>query len=165
MEDIKISSAISEFNSQQDVDQFVLQTEKLAEKINNEDIAIQLYKNISYLRAASELYFVPDIVFSWKDLALSYIKSSAALFECVYYEQIAKIHQQGFDVFQSLEPLVLNNSLSANELFSLIHGFNVDMKEFNKYCKKYHKEQFNYYKCNNDILEQKYQIWLTGGIL
>lgn len=161
MEDIKMPSAISEFNNQQDVDRFVLKTEGLAEEVDNETTAIQLYKNISYLKAASELYFVPDIIFSWEELALYYIESPAAVFECVHYEQIEKMHQQGFDVFRSLEQHVLNNLLPADALFGLIHGFNIDVKEFNKYCKKYHKEQFDYYKCDNDNLEQRYQIWLT----
>lgn len=149
------------FSNQEDVDKYVLETEKLAEEVNDEESAIKLYKHISHLKSVEELYFVPDIVWSWEEMALSYIESTAAVFECVYYEQMHDVHKRGVEAFQSLEQDVLNGFLSQDVLFGLIHGFNVDFKFFNKYCKKYHQEPFDYYQCVSDELQQKYNIWLV----
>ena len=148
------------FLNQEDVDKYVLETEKLAEKVNDEESAIDLYKHISRLKSVEELYFVPDIVMSWEEMALSYIESSAAVFECVHYEQISEIHKKGFEAFKSLEQHVLNGLLPQEALFGMIHGFNVDVKNFNKCCKKYHQEPFDYYQCVNGELQQKYNLWL-----
>ena len=148
------------FVDQDEVDQYVLDTEEIADQVKDEKTAMSLYKRISRLKTVSELYFVPDIVFSWEEMALCYIESPAAVFECVHYEQIQEMHKRGFEAFQSLEQHVLNQMLPAEALFGMIHGFNVDVKEFNKYCKKYHQEPFDYYKCVNDSLQQKYNLWL-----
>jgi hypothetical protein len=164
MEDIKLPSSISSFCSQDDVDQYVLETEKLAEEVSDEESAIKLYKRISILKLASELYFVPDILFSWEEMALCYIESPAAVFECVHYEHIEKIHQRGFKAFKTLEGHVLNNLVSEDVLFGMIHGFNIDVKQFNKYCKKYLQEPFDYYQCDNDELQQRYNIWLEEKV-
>jgi hypothetical protein len=148
------------FSSQKEVDKYVLKTEELAEEVMDEENAIILYKRISCLKRVQDFYFVPEIVLSWEEMALSFIESPAAVFECVHYEQITKIHQQGFEAFQSLEKHVLNNLLPEDALFGMIHGFNIDVKQFNKYCKKYHQEPFDYYKCHNDTLQQRYNLWL-----
>ena len=151
------------FTDQEGVDKYVLETEEYAEQCQDEETAIKLYKRISRLQTASQLYFVPDIVFSWEEMALSYIESPAAVFECVHYEQIQKMHERGFQAFKSLEQHVINNVLPADALFGMIHGFNVDIKEFNKFCKKYHQEPFDYYKCSDSKLQQKYDLWIGGS--
>ena len=92
-------------------------------------------------------------------MALSYIESPAAVFECVHYEQINEMHKKGFGAFNSLEQHVLNGFLPQEALFGMIHGFNIDVKFFNKYCKKYHQQPFDYYQCVNDELRQKYNLW------
>lgn len=160
MNDFKFPS-ISSFETQEEVDQYIVETESLAENVIDEESAIDLYKHISILKSVSEVFFVPNIVFSWEELALCYIESHAAVFECVYYEQIAKMHQQGFDVFKSLEQHVLNDMIPKDAFFGMIYGFNIDLKEFNKYCKKYHQKTFDYYRCNNDDLQQEYNLWIN----
>ena len=159
MKDLSIPP-INSFLDQDDVDQYILETEALADQVFDEERAIQLYKRISRLKSVSDLYFIPDIVLSWEEMALSYIESSEAIFQCVHYEQISEMHKRGFAAFQSLEQHVLNNKMPEEALFGMIHGFNVDVKQFNKYCKKYHQEPFDYYQCSNDDLQQKYKLWL-----
>lgn len=151
---------LNSFLDQDDVDQYVLKTEEIADQVKDEKTAITLYKRISRLKSVSDLYFIPDIVLSWEEMALCYIESQEAVFECVHYEQIAEIHKRGFSAFQSLEQHVLNNKMPEEALFGMIHGFNVDVKQFNKYCKKYHQEPFDYYQCSDDDLKEKYNIWL-----
>lgn len=148
------------FINQEDVDQYLIETEEYVDQVKDEKSAIQLYKRIARLKSVAELYFIPDIVYSWQEMALCYIESPAAVFECTHYEQIAEIHQNGFEQLHLLEQHVLHNMLPAEMLFGMIHGFNVDVKEFNKYCKKYHQEPFDYYQCVDDDLKQKYNLWL-----
>lgn len=150
------------FTSQEAVDKYVAETEDVAYGVDNEKAAMELYKRISRLKTVSELYFVPDIVLSWEEMALSFIESPAAVFECVHYEQIQDMHKRGFEAFKALEQHVLNNMLPAEALFGMIHGFNVDVKQFNKFCKKYHQEPFDYYQCVNDDLQQRYNLWIGG---
>lgn len=154
--------SISSFKTQEEVDQYVMETESLVDDVIDEESAIKLFKRISILKNVSEIFFVPEIVFSWEELALCYIESNAAVFECVYYEQIAKMHKQGFDAFRSLEQHVLNDMIPKDAFFGMVHGFNMDVKQFNKYCKKYHQKTFDYYKCSNDSLQQEYTLWIDG---
>lgn len=150
------------FTSQEAVDKYVAETEDVAYGVDNEKAAMELYKRISRLKTVSELYFVPDVVLSWEEMALSFIESPAAVFECVHYEQIQDMHKRGFEAFEALEQHVLNDMLPAEALFGMIHGFNVDVKQFNKFCKKYHQEPFDYYQCVNDDLQQRYNLWIGG---
>lgn len=150
------------FTSQEAVDKYIAETEDVAYGVDNEKAAMELYKRISRLKTVSELYFVPDIVLSWEEMALCFIESPAAVFECVHYEQIQDMHKRGFEAFKALEQHVLNNMLPAEALFGMIHGFNVDVKQFNKFCKKYHQEPFDYYQCVNDDLQQRYNLWIGG---
>ena len=151
---------INSFLDQNDVDQYLLETEEIADQVFDEKKAIELYKRISRLKSVSDLYFIPEIVLSWEEMALCYIESPSAIFECVHYEQIAEMHKRGFAAFKSLEQHVLNDKMPEEALFGMIHGFNVDVKQFNKYCKKYHQEPFDYYQCANIDLQQKYNSWL-----
>ena len=159
MNDFKVQYNES-FTSQAEVDQFVIETEKLAEQVKDQESAIELYENISYLKSAMDIYFVPDVVLDWEKMALSHIESKAALFEQVHYDRISQMHQSGFDAFANLEEAVLNNGMPEEMLFNLIHTFNMDIEKFNGYCRKYGKDTFSYYQCANDDLRQKYDMWL-----
>lgn len=162
MFDLKLPSS-NTFKDQQEVDEYVLETEEIASNVNNEKDAINLYKCIIRLKNVEELFFIPHIVLSWEEMALSFIESPAAVFECVYYEQISEIHKKGFLAFETLETHVLNNKLPEEALFGMIHGFNLDVYHFNKLCKKYHQEDFDYYVCRDTNLRQKYYNW-SGNV-
>lgn len=158
MIDVKLPQSKT-FKDQNEVDQYVLQTEELAENTFDEESAIELYQRISRLRTVEELFFVPDIVLSWEEMALSMIDSPAAVFEAVQYDYMCELHKKGFEAFQNLEYHVLNETIPEEALFGMIHGFNVDLLSFNKYCKKYHQETLDYYICRDDELRQKYIEW------
>lgn len=153
---------LKSFLNQEEVDAYVLETEKIAEETFDEESAIELYKRVSRLRTVEELYFVPDIVLSWEEMALSMIESEFAIFECVYYEQLCDIHKRGFKAFKNLEQHVLEGRIPEEALFGMIHGFNVDVYSFNKYCKKYHQDILDYYICVDNSLQQKYTKWAQG---
>ena len=150
------------FESQKEVDDYVLETEEIAANVNDEKTAVELYQRVSRLRTVESLFFVPAIVLSWEEMALSMIESEAAVFETVQYEYMAKIHKRGFEAFQRLEEHVLNDLFPEEALFGMIHGFNVDLLSFNKYCKKYHQETFDYYSCCNRDLQNKYFKWANN---
>lgn len=147
------------FTTQEEVDAYILETEKLAEETFDEESAIELYQRVSRLRTVESLFFVPAVVLSWEEMALSMIESEAAIFELVPYQHMCEIHKKGFEAFSNLETHVLNDYIPEEALFGMIHGFNVDLLSFNKYCKKYHQETLDYYKCQNDELQKRYIIW------
>ena len=158
MIDLKLPQSNS-FTDQTEVDQYVLETEELAEKTFDEKTAIELYQRVSRLRTVEELYFVPDIVLSWEEMALSMIESEAAVFETVQYEYMCKLHKKGFEIFSNLESYALNQLIPIDFLFKRIHSVNIDLYEFNKYCKQYHQEILDYYVCEDDTLRKKYLDW------
>lgn len=165
MKDLKIHSFSSIFHNQNEVDKYVLETEDLAEKVEDEESAFELYKHIIVLKNSSDHFFVPEIVYSWEEMALSFIESPAALFECVYYEEIVKMHKEHFKEFHILEDYASHNLISIDDFFWAIHKFNIDIRYINKYCKKYHQKLFNYYKCEDNFLQQRYKIWLMEEVL
>ena len=77
--------SFSFFKSQEEVDQYVAETEELAENTFDEETALELYKRIYLLRTVEEIYFVPDIVLSWEEMALSMISEKVFL-KLVYKE-------------------------------------------------------------------------------
>lgn len=164
MKDLKIPPLTDLFNTQEDVDKCVTETESLAEDVDDEESAIKLYKNVTLLKSVSEVFFVPDVILMWEEKALSYIESDMAMFQCVFYEQIIKTHERGFDALSSLEQHTLANLLSKKTFFDMVHSFNMDIKEFNEYCKKYHQKTFDYYKPTNNTLQQEYILWKNGGV-
>lgn len=151
------------FYNQNDVDQYVIETEELAENVDNEQTAIQLYKHISYLKAASELYFVPNIVFSWEEMALSYIESPDALFKHVHYEMILEEYKNFFDAAQYLELAVIEGLLPIDFLFENVFLFNNNIDNVNKSCEQYGIEKFTKYCFNEPDLNLQYQKWLKAG--
>lgn len=152
------------FGSQEAVDDCVLKSEQLAEKCDNEETAIKLLKRIEYLRSVEQVYFVPAIVISWEEMALSYINSDEAIFECVHYPQMQDIYNKGFEAFSSLESHVINKKLPEKALFSMIRGFNLDVHTFNKFCKKYGKDILPPYICKDPVLNKNYKKWKTGVV-
>ena len=147
------------FGSQKAVDECVCEAEQLAEQCDNEQTAIDLLKKIEYLRSVEQVYFVPAIVMSWEEMALSYISSNYAVFECVHYPQIQEIYNKGFEAFSALEEHVKNKMLPEDALFGMIHGFNMDIQAFNKFCKQYGKDIFPPYICKDTTLFKHYQDW------
>lgn len=79
--------SFSFFKSQEEVNQYVAETEELAEKTFDEETALELYKRICLLRSVEELFFVPDIVLSWEEMALSMI--SEELFMKLIYKEVS----------------------------------------------------------------------------
>ena len=152
----------SAFKDQDAVDDCVFRAEELAEKCDNEEAAIKLLKCIERLRSVEKIFFVPAIVMSWEEMALSYIESNEAVFECVHYPQIQAIYNKGFEAFSSLENHVKTNRLPQEALFGMIHGFNIDVKTFNKFCQRYNKETLQPYRCHDLTLYDHYMKWLEG---
>ncbi|MBR3208735.1 MAG: hypothetical protein IKF82_00545 [Bacilli bacterium] len=64
------------FNNQEDVDQYILATEELATQCDNEEIALKLLNNIECLKTVENIYFVPAVILSWEEMALSYVTST-----------------------------------------------------------------------------------------
>ena len=64
------------FQTQEEVDKYVLETEKIAENTNDKESATKLYQHIVNLRNVEEDFFVPYIVLSWEEMALSFMGKS-----------------------------------------------------------------------------------------
>lgn len=63
------------FSNQKEADKYFEKMEKLADKINDEESAIKMLQMIDVCYENQEEYFIPAIIMSYEEMALSYIES------------------------------------------------------------------------------------------
>ena len=145
--------------TQQDVDQYVTETEKVADKVCDEETAMELFRRVDQLHYVSKSFFVPNIVLAWEEMALSYIESDKAIFDCVHYPHIQDAYAEGIETFKSLENFVLKGELKEEHLFRMVQAFNRGLSTFNKYCREYDRIGFSEYCFTNHDLQQHFKKW------
>lgn len=144
------------------VDNLLMQAEEKAELCNNEETALTLLQDIQHLNYLSKFFFVPAIVFSWEEMALSYVESEDAIFEVVHLPEMQRIYERGFDALLNLEAFTLDEGLSENVLFNLVFNFNLDVRKFNQSCKQYHTELFQPYYIQDHKLYTEYKKFMES---
>ena len=148
-----------EYN-QEFVDDLVVQAQKKAERCDNEAIAISLLKDIQQLVFLSKAFYVPDIIYGWEEMALSYVESQDGVFKLVYFPKMSEIYSRGIEALKDLEQHVLAESLSEVILFNLAYNFNLDVENFNQYCKQYNHELFKPFIMQDHMLYSKYKSFI-----
>ena len=144
------------------VDSYLQDTLPYVEKCSDEGSAIMLLRRIKNLVYVSDEFFVPDYVYGWEEMALSYIQSNEAYFRYIQYDITKEQHKIFFDAIHEVEPAALAGAVSKEELFLMVKDFNDSISDINVLCDLYHMLKFSEYTFKEFSLQIDYDSWLNA---
>ena len=142
--------------TQKIIDDFIEMTELKAMEVKDEESALELYKSIQELSFLSKDFFIPDIVVSWEEMALSFITSQHGLWYCEHCAKIIKVYYEAFELFDRLEIYLAKGLIDKDRVFEVVDNYNNYVMRFNKACQTTSYTRFPIYLFKNPLIRDLY---------